>query len=86
MFFLNSGLSWAKNPEDPAQAEKIAFMKSGERPIIPQLAHAHLVIISLLRTRSSIVLGMRNDSPTGSPVVGEANVISSRSAGSCCMS
>ena len=53
---------------------------------MPQLAHAHRAIISRFRSRSSMDFGTMNESPTGSPVVGEAKVISSRSDGSCCMS
>ena len=53
------------------QAAKVTFMKSGERPIIPQVARAQCSIMLRRRTRSSCVRGMMNESPTGSPVVGD---------------
>jgi hypothetical protein len=46
-------------------------MKSGVRPIIPQLALAQWVIMVRRRCRSWAVCGVMNDSPTGSPVVGD---------------
>ena len=61
-------------------------MKSGERPIMPQVARAQCSIMTRRRSSSSRVLGMMKDSPTRSPLVGETYVISSRSRGSCCMS
>ena len=48
------------------------FMKSGLRPIIPQLALAQCCIITLLRSRSSMVRGVMNDRPTRPPVVGDS--------------
>ena len=46
-------------------------MKSGERPIMPQVVRAQLSIMARRFSRSSRVRGMMNDNPTRSPVVGE---------------
>ncbi len=46
-------------------------MKSGERPIMPQVARAQFSIMTRRVSRSSRVRGIRNDSPTRSPVVGD---------------
>jgi hypothetical protein len=61
-------------------------MKSGERPIIPQVCRAQRSIMPRRRSSSSRVRGMMNDSPTRSPLDGDTYVISPPSAGSCCMS
>ena len=46
-------------------------MKSGERPIMPQVARAQFSIILLRRSRSSRVRGMMKESPTRSLEEGE---------------
>ena len=46
-------------------------MKSGERPIMPQVVRAQFSIITRRVSRSSRVRGMRNDRPTRSPLVGD---------------
>ena len=61
-------------------------MKSGERPIMPQVERAQFSIITRRFSRSSLVRGMMNDRPSGSPVFGEMKVIAVASAGSHCMS
>ena len=61
-------------------------MKSGERPIMPQVARAQFSIILLRVSSASLVCGISNERPTFSPVDGDGKVITSRSAGSCCMS
>jgi hypothetical protein len=61
-------------------------MKSGERPIMPQVARAQLSIISRRASSSAWVRGTMKDWPRRSPLVGETKVIASRSSGSCCMS
>ena len=61
-------------------------MKSGLRPVMPHVARAQWAIMVCRRSRSCIVLGMMNESPTGSPVVGDTYVMASCKAGSCCMS
>ena len=53
---------------------------------MPQLAQAQWDIISRRRSNSSPVWGTMKDIPTGSPVDGEAKVIASLSAASCCIS
>ena len=45
--------------------------KSGDRPIMPQLTRAQLVIMPRRRSRSSMVRGIMKDNPTGSPVEGD---------------
>ena len=40
MFSPNSGRHCAKYSAGPAHAAKVTFMKSGERPIMPQVARA----------------------------------------------
>ena len=50
----------------------IAFRKSGLRPIIPALHSAQVLNIVRRRTRSSTLRGWMWDSPTRSPVVGDA--------------
>jgi hypothetical protein len=61
-------------------------MKSGERPIIPQVERAQFSIITRRRSSSSPVRGMMKERPTRSPLCGETKVIAPRTAGSCCMS
>ena len=46
-------------------------MKSGERPIMPQVARAQFSIMTRRLSRSSRVRGMMKDSPTRSPELGE---------------
>ena len=46
-------------------------MKSGERPIIPQVARAQFSIILLRVSSASLVFGMSNERPTGSPLDGD---------------
>jgi hypothetical protein len=76
---------FAKNPAAP-QAAKVTFMKSGERPIMPQVARAQFSIIFERVSSASLVFGMSKERPTGSPVEGEAKVMTSRNSASCCMS
>ena len=64
----------------------MTFMKSGDRPIMPQVARAQCSIIARRCSSSGLVRGMMKDNPTRSPLVGDTYVIASRSAGSCCMS
>ena len=47
-------------------------LTQAQRPIMMQLAQAQRVIMLQRRSRHSTVLGIMNESPTGSPVVGEA--------------
>src|SRR6516225_9280890 len=61
-------------------------MKSGERPIMPQVVRAQLSIITRRASSSSLVRGMMNDRPTRSPLLGEIYVISPSTFASCCMS
>src|SRR2546426_4274868 len=61
-------------------------MKSGERPIMPHVVRAQCSIMTRRCSSSSLVRGMMKDNPTRSPLDGDTYVISSRSAGSCCMS
>lgn len=61
-------------------------MKSGLRPVMPHVARAQWAIMVCRRSRSCTVLGMMNESPTGSPVVGDVYVMSSRQAASYCIS
>ena len=46
-------------------------MKSGERPIMPQVERAQFSIILLRVSSPSLVVGVSNERPTGSPVVGD---------------
>ena len=46
-------------------------MKSGERPIMPQVERAQFSIILLRVSSSSRVFGLSNERPTRSPVVGD---------------
>ncbi len=46
-------------------------MKSGERPIMPQVARAQFSIILLRVCSASRVCGISNERPTDSPVVGD---------------
>src|SRR5213594_3475389 len=86
MFSPNSGRPCAKYPAAAAQAAKVTFMKSGERPIIPHVARAQCDIMTRRRSSSSRVRGTMKDRPTRSPLVGDTYVMSSRRPGSCCMS
>ena len=61
-------------------------MKSGERPIMPQVARAQCSIMTRRRSSSSRVRGMMKDRPTRSPLVGDTEVIAVAQPGSCCMS
>ena len=66
------------------------FRKSGVRPIIPHDTCAHRRIMLRRASRSSTLLGVMKDSPTGSPLVGDVYVMSGRpstsSGGPCCKS
>jgi hypothetical protein len=53
---------------------------------MPQVESIQILIISRRRIRSSTECGSINDSPTLSPLDGEAKTIRSFSAASCCMS
>jgi hypothetical protein len=64
----------------------MTLRKSGLRPNIPQVASIQILIISRRRIRSSTECGSINESPTGSPLDGDAKIICPASAGSCCMS
>src|SRR5437879_799172 len=86
MFSPNSGRPCAKYPAAAAQAAKVTFMKSGERPIIPHVARAQCDIMTRRRSSSSRVRGTMKDRPTRSPLVGDTYVMSSRRAASCCIS
>ncbi len=46
-------------------------MKSGERPIMPQVARAQFSIILVRVSSPSLVFGLSKERPTGSPVVGD---------------
>ncbi len=46
-------------------------MKSGERPIMPQVVRAQFSIMARRFSRSSRVRGMMKESPTRSPLVGD---------------
>ena len=46
-------------------------MKSGERPIMPQVARAQCSIMARRRSSSARVRGMMKESPTRSPLVGD---------------
>ena len=46
-------------------------MKSGERPIMPQVARAQCSIIVRRCSRSCRVRGTMNERPTRSPLVGD---------------
>ena len=59
MFSPNSGRLWAKYSAAAAQAAKVTFMKSGERPIMPQVVRAQRSIIA--RAALQLVLGARDD-------------------------
>ena len=63
---------WARETLDAAaQAAKLTFIKSGERPIMPHVVRAHCSIMSRRCSSSGSVRGIMNDKPTRSPVVGE---------------
>ena len=47
-------------------------MKSGDRPIMPQVARAQFSIMRRRVSSASRVFGMSNDRPTGSPLEGDA--------------
>jgi len=50
-----------------------------------QVARAQWAIIVCRRSRSWMVRGIMNESPTRSPVVGDLYVMASRKVGSCCI-
>ena len=53
-------------------AMRLTLRKSGVRPIMPQDTWAQRRIIFRRASRSSADFGVMNDSPTGSPLLGEA--------------
>src|SRR5712691_9532851 len=71
MFWPNAGRFCAKYSAAPAQAAKVTFMKSGERPIMPHVARAQCSIIVRRCSRSCRVRGTMNDNPTRCPLLGD---------------
>ena len=64
----------ARRTPAAAQAKPVSmmFMKSGLRPNMPQVASIQIFTISRRRTRSSIERGSMKESPTRSPLDGDA--------------
>ena len=71
MLSPNSGRVSPKKSAAAPQAAKVTFIKSGERPIIPQVERAQFSIIFCRVSSSSRVLGLANERPTRSPVCGD---------------
>src|SRR6266851_567035 len=74
MLSANSGLFSPKKSAAAPQAAKVTFMKSGERPIMPQVERAQFSIIRLRASSPSRVVGLSKERPTGSPLVGEPDL------------
>src|SRR5579864_2274155 len=84
-----SAKRWSPRPnsgEAAASPVSITLRKSGLRPNMPHVLSIQILTMPRRRTRSSTKRGSMNESPTGWPLDGEANVIFACSAGSCCMS
>src|SRR5262249_7038827 len=72
MLWANSGRPRPKYSAAAPQAANVTFMKSGERPTMPQVARAQCSIIVRRCSRACRRRGTVTDSPTRSPVVGDA--------------
>src|SRR5262249_1082685 len=79
----NSGRFSPKKSAAAPHAAKVTFMKSGERPIMPQVARAQFSIIFERVSSASFVFGMSKERPTGSPGERDAKVMTVRNARAC---